>query len=210
MSLPARITGSAIIGFSRLITAVKGLWPGGRAHQGQAIYFANHTSNGDFILLWTVLGALRRKARPVAAADYWLSSPLRRFIGQDVFNAVLIGRDPKTRERDPVEQMIEALDEGYSLIVFPEGTRNVTDAVLLPFKAGIYHLAEARGHVPLIPAWIENLNRVLPKGEVIPVPFICTVRFGAAMRLETGESKADFLQRAESTVLALGPEGADG
>ncbi len=207
MPLLARFTAIAIIGFSRFITAVKGLWPGGVKHQGQAIYFANHTSNGDFVLLWTVLGAMRRKTRPVAAADYWLTSPLRRFIGEQVFNAVLIQRDPEKRTQDPIDQMLEALDDGYSLIIFPEGQRNGTDEILLPFKPGIYHLAEKRPDVPLVPAWIENLNRVLPKGEVIPVPFICTVRFGASMHLEKGESKAGFLKRAEDMVLVLGPEG---
>lgn len=209
MPILAWITGAAIIGFARCVTAVKGLWPGGVPHQGQAIYFANHTSNGDFVLLWTVLGAMRRKTRPVAAADYWLTSPLRRFIGEKVINAVLIERDPAKRTQDPIEQMVEALDQGYSLIIFPEGQRNGTDEIMLPFKPGIFHLAEQRPHVPLVPAWIENLNRVLPKGEVIPVPFICTVRFGAAMRLEKGESKPGFLQRAEEMVLVLGPEGAE-
>ena len=209
MPVLAKITASAIIGFSRLITAVKGLWPGGHPYPGQAVYFANHTSNGDFILIWTVLGVLRRNTRPVAAADYWLTSPIRRFIGEKVINAVLIDRNPETRQLDPIEQMLEALDEGSSLIIFPEGTRNDSDEVLLPFKPGIFHLAEQRPDVPLIPAWIENLNRVLPKGEVIPVPFICTVRFGATMRLEKGESKAGFLKRAEEMVLALGPDGGD-
>lgn len=199
----------AIIGFSRLITAVKGFWPEGRAHRGQAIYFANHTSNGDFILLWTVLGAARRKTRPVAAADYWLTSPLRRFIGQRVFNAVLIERDPERRQRDPVGQMLDALDEGASLIIFPEGTRNAGESALLPFKSGIYHLAEARPGIPLVPAWIENLNRVLPKGEVIPVPYICTVQFGAPLQLAEGENKATFLARAERAVLDLGPGPAE-
>lgn len=206
MRILAKITALAIIGFSKLITAVRGFWPAGRPDPRQAIYFANHTSNGDFILLWTVLRSLRWRTRPVAAADYWLSSPLKRFIGQHVFNAVLIDRNPETRKQDPVEQMLRALDEGSSLIIFPEGTRNTSDAILLPFKPGIFHLAMKRPDIPLIPAWIENLNRVLPKGEVIPVPFICTVKFGAAIALEPGEDKPAFLRRAEQMVLALGPD----
>ncbi|QGX96883.1 1-acyl-sn-glycerol-3-phosphate acyltransferase [Roseovarius faecimaris] len=206
MPIVARVTALAIIGFSRLITAVQGFWPGGAPDRRQAIYFANHTSNGDFILIWTVLGALRWRTRPVAAADYWLTSPVRRFIGTHVINAVLIDRNPETRTQDPIEQMVEALDEGSSLIIFPEGTRNSGDDLLLPFKPGIFHLAEQRPDIPLIPAWIENLNRVLPKGEVIPVPYICTVKFGAAMSLEKGESKDAFLRRAETMVLALHSE----
>ena len=203
----ARITARGIVWFSWLITAVQGFWPRGEPERRQSIYFANHTSNGDFVLLWTVLpGFLRRRTRPVAAADYWLTSPLKRFIGEDVFNAVLIQRDPEQREHDPVEQMTQALDEGSSLIIFPEGMRNGTEAKMLPFKTGLYHVACRRPEVDLVPAWIENLNRVLPKGELIPVPFICTVRFGAPMHVAPGEDKAAFLARAEAAVLALAPD----
>ena len=67
-----------------------------------------------------------------------------------------------------------------------------------------------RPGVDLVPVWIENLNRVMPKGEIVPVPLICTVTFGAALRLEEGEEKAAFLDRASAALLALRParEGA--
>lgn len=202
----ARLTATAIIWFSRFITAVQGFWPGGAPDKRQAVYFANHTSNGDTILLWSVLPAdVRMRTRPVAAADYWLNHPVKKFIGEKVFNCVLIQRDPAKRTQDPVEQMAAALDDGSSLILFPEGTRN-TDPEMLPFKPGLFHLAQQRSRVPLVPVWIENLNRVLPKGEVIPLPFICTVRFGEPMKLNEGEDKAAFLKRAEAAVLALNPD----
>lgn len=202
----ARLTATAIIWFSRFITAVQGFWPGGAPDKRQAVYFANHTSNGDTILLWSVLPAdVRMRTRPVAAADYWLNHPVKKFIGEKVFNCVLIQRDPEKRTQDPVEQMAAALDDGSSLILFPEGTRN-TKPEMLPFKPGLFHLAQQRSRVPLVPVWIENLNRVLPKGEVIPLPFICTVRFGEPMKLNEGEDKAAFLKRAESAVLALNPD----
>ena len=202
----ARLTATAIIWFSRFITAVQGFWPGGAPDKRQAVYFANHTSNGDTILLWSVLPAdVRMRTRPVAAADYWLNHPVKKFIGEKVFNCVLIQRDPEKRTQDPVEQMAAALDDGSSLILFPEGTRN-TEPEMLPFKPGLFHLAQQRSRVPLVPVWIENLNRVLPKGEVIPLPFICTVRFGEPMKLNEGEDKAAFLKRAEAAVLALNPD----
>jgi len=206
MRILAQLTAFAITRFSWLITAVQGFWPDGTPDMRQAVYFANHTSNGDTILLWSVLPArLRRRTRPVAAADYWLNHPVKKFIGEHVFNCVLIQRDPKARSQDPVAQMTQALDDGSSLILFPEGTRN-TNAEMLPFKPGLFHLAEQRPDIALVPVWIENLNRVLPKGEVIPLPFICTVRFGRPMALEPGEGKAQFLKRAEAAVLALNPE----
>ena len=200
----ARVTGLAISTFARFITAPRALWQGIEPVPQQRVYYANHTSNGDFVLLWTALPTpLRRQTRPVAALDYWLTSPLRAFIGREVFNAVLIDRRPEARTQDPVAQMAAALDQGSSLIIFPEGQRNSSDATLLPFKSGLYHLAKARPGVDLVPVWIANLNRVMPKGEVIPVPLICTLTFGAPLHLAEDEPKDAFLARATQALLAL-------
>lgn len=209
--LLAGITGRAIVLFARFITAVRAIWAGVEPVPTQRVYFANHASNGDFILIWAVLPPrMRSETRPVAGADYWLASPIRRFIGRDVFDAVLIDRRPEMRTDDPVAQMAAALEAGQSLILFPEGTRNATEAPLLPFKSGLYHLARAQPGVDLVPVWIENLNRVMPKGEVVPVPLLCTLTFGAALRVGEGEEKAAFLDRAFAALLALRParEGA--
>jgi 1-acyl-sn-glycerol-3-phosphate acyltransferase len=192
--------------FARFVTAVRGIWVGNEPSRRRRIYFANHASHGDFILIWIVLPPrLRRKTRPVAGADYWLKSPLRSFIGKDVFNAVLIDRNRDTRTRDPLEIMQEAIDKGASLILFPEGTRNVTDEPLLPFKAGLYHLALSRPQIELVPVWIENLNRVMPKGEFIPVPLMCSVTFGPTIQVGEGEAADAFLARARDALLALKP-----
>lgn len=200
----ARVTGLAISTFARFMTAPRAIWQGIEPVPQQRVYFANHTSNGDFVLLWTALPTpLRRQTRPVAALDYWLTSPLRAFIGREVFNAVLIDRRPEARTEDPVAQMVTALDQGSSLIIFPEGQRNSSDADLLPFKSGLYHLAKARPQVDLVPVWIANLNRVMPKGEVIPVPLICTLTFGAPIHVEPEETKDAFLARATQALLAL-------
>ena len=207
-SLAARMTGQAILLFARFMTAPRAIWQGIEPVHRQRVYFANHSSNGDFVLIWTVLPAqLRRKTRPVAALDYWLASPLRAFVGRDVFNAVLIDRRPEARTEDPVSQMVSALDEGASLIFFPEGRRNSADEPLLPFKSGLYHLATARPEVDLVPVWISNLNKVMPKGEIIPVPLICTVTFGSPLHLESGEAKDVFLARAAAALLALQSQG---
>lgn len=203
----ARLTGQAISTFARFITAPRAVWQGIEPVPIQRVYFANHSSNGDFVLLWTTLPApLRRRTRPVAALDYWLTSPLRAFVGREVFNAVLIDRRPEARTEDPVAQMVSALDQGSSLILFPEGQRNSSDATLLPFKSGLYHLAKARPGVDLVPVWIANLNRVMPKGEVIPVPLICTLTFGAPLHLVADETKDAFLARATSALLSLKPQ----
>ena len=203
----ARVTGLAISTFARFMTAPRAIWQGIEPVPHQRVYFANHSSNGDFVLLWTALPTpLRRQTRPVAALDYWLTSPLRAFIGREVFNAVLIDRRPEARTEDPVAQMAAALDQGSSLIIFPEGQRNSTEAALLPFKSGLYHLAKARPGVDLVPVWIANLNRVMPKGEIIPVPLICTLTFGAPLHLAEDETKDAFLDRATQALLALKPQ----
>ncbi|TKA95059.1 1-acyl-sn-glycerol-3-phosphate acyltransferase [Cereibacter changlensis] len=198
---------AAIVLLAHAITAVRGIFQGIAPEPVQRVYFANHASHGDFVLIWTVLPPrLRQVTRPVAGADYWLASRLRRFIGREVFDAVLIDRNPATRSADPVTEMALALDAGASLIVFPEGTRNMTEAPLLPFKSGLYHLAKARPGVDLAPVWIDNLNRVMPKGGIIPIPLICTVTFGAPLHLEPEEPKQAFLDRAQAALLALSPK----
>ncbi|MCU0907478.1 MAG: 1-acyl-sn-glycerol-3-phosphate acyltransferase [Rhodobacteraceae bacterium] len=204
----ARLVGAAIVLFAWLMTAVRGVWQGVAPDAGpQRVYFANHTSNGDFVLVWAVLPPhLRRQTRPVAGSDYWLTTPIRRFIGRDVFRAVLIDRRPDARTEDPMAVMVAALDTGASLILFPEGTRNMTDAALLPFKSGLYNLSVARPGVDLVPTWIENLNHVMPKGKIVPVPLLCTVTFGAPIRAEPGEDRHAFLDRARTALLALAPE----
>ena len=126
-----------------------------------------------------------------------------------MFKAVLIARHAETRTEDPIEQMAAALDEGSSLILFPEGTRNLTDMALLPFKSGIYRLALTRPGVEMVPVWIANLNRVMPKGELVPVPLICTVAFGVPLLLHEREEKTAFLERARAALLQLRPQGVE-
>lgn len=200
----AAAAGSAITTFARLLTGAQPRWLNCEPGSAQRIYFANHASHGDFVLVWSSLPPrLRARTRPVAGSDYWDRGALRRFVIRDVFNAVLIDRDGGTREADPIATMQAALAEGSSLILFPEGTRNTTEERLLPFKSGIFHLAARRQEIELVPVWIENLNRVLPKGEVLPVPVLCTVNFGTSIRIAEGEAKSDFVGRARSALLDL-------
>src|SRR4029079_10395703 len=196
----------AVTLFARLLTGVRVNWRGEMPDTRPRIYFANHNSHGDLVLVWTALPPpVRRLARPGAGADYWLKSPLRRFFAARVFKAVLIERRPSAHGVNPIDQMAAALDAGASLIVFPEGTRNVSGERLLPFKSGLYHLARARPDTELVPVWIENLNRVMPKGEFIPVPLLCTVTFGPACRLSEAETKPGFLERSREALLACAP-----
>ncbi|SOY47322.1 putative Phospholipid/glycerol acyltransferase [Cupriavidus taiwanensis] len=203
----ARATARAIIVFARLLTGMRANWQGCIPAAVQRVYFANHSSHGDFVLIWGCLPPdLRSVTRPVAGADYWETSPLRRFIGRDVFRALLIDRTRSDPGSDPVALMRAGLAAGDSLILFPEGTRNTTEARLLPFKSGIYHLARACPEAEFVPVWIDNLNRVMPKGEIVPVPLLCTVTFGQPLLVADGEDKESFLSRCRDGLLALAPE----
>ena len=204
--LAARITGHGLVLFARAITAVRADWRGCEPVARQRVYFANHVSNGDMPILWSVLPPhIRRMTRPVAAADYWLKSPLRKFAGAEVFRAVLIDRRPEERTEDPMIAILQALDEGWSLIIFPEGLRNQGPEPLQPFRSGLYRIARERPDVELIPSWIANLSSVMPKGEVIPLPLMCTVSFGAPVALRPREDRRAFLNRAADELLALAP-----
>ncbi|MPQ66623.1 MULTISPECIES: lysophospholipid acyltransferase family protein [unclassified Pseudomonas] len=200
------VVATLITSGARLITGARSLWIGCGPNPEQRIYFANHSSHGDFVLLWASLPpALRKLTRPVAGADYWNKSALRRYIIKRVFNGVLIDRERKEPGDNPLQPMLDALEQGHSLIIFPEGTRNQEDG-LLPFKSGIFHLTRSYPQAQLIPVWIANLNRVMPKGRVLPLPLLCTTSFGAPLRLEDDESKEHFLQRSRNALLALAPE----
>jgi 1-acyl-sn-glycerol-3-phosphate acyltransferase len=187
----------------RLFTGVQARWVGCAPDATQRVYFANHTSNLDFLVLWSVLPqAARRKARPVAASDYWKGGKLRFFLADHVFRGVLIERKKVTRANNPMAQLVPVLQGGESLIIFPEGGRT-TDAAMRPFKSGLYHLAKAMPNVDLVPVYIDNANRVLPKGEFLPVPLLCSAHFGAPLRLIGDEPKDAFLTRARAAVEAL-------
>jgi 1-acyl-sn-glycerol-3-phosphate acyltransferase len=204
--LVPRLAGSGLRGLARVITGVRPRFAGGRLLPEPSIYYANHTSHGDFVLIWTVLPpSIRAVTRPVAGADYWQNGRLRRYVADNVLDAVLIERGKLDRTSDPTAPVLAALDAGASVIIFPEGTRNTTDAPLLPFKAGLYRLAEARPAVPLVPVWIENVCRVMPKGELLPLPLLCSVTFGPGLTLDQTERRPLFLERARSALLALRP-----
>ena len=198
-----KLAGALLVGVVRLLVGAHPRWGGREPLRGQAIYFANHTSHIDTIAIWSALDSRARSAtRPVAAADYWSKGALRRYLACRVLNAVLIERHAEGRQGDPLQPLVDALKAGQSLILFPEGTRG-TEPLPGPFKSGIYWLAQRFPGVPLVPVYLENLNRAMPKGTWLPVPLACGVRFGAPLPRQADESKEEFVQRARAAVVAL-------
>lgn len=169
--------------------------------KGQAIYFANHTSHIDAIAIWSAIPNTERKfVHPVAAKDYWGKTKFRKFIAVNSLNSVLLDREIKNQ--NPLSDLISILANGESLILFPEGTRS-QEQEPKEFKAGIYSLAKQFPHVQLIPIYLDNFNRCMPKGSFIPVPLACSVRFGNPLFIEPSENKKDFLSRIRKAVITL-------
>lgn len=199
-----RLVGQIITATTRLLTGAQPRWVGCAPSGAHRIYFSNHCSHMDFVLIWAALPSrLRRKTRPVAALDYWGRGAVRRYLINRVFRGVLVSRRPLERQHNPIDVMRQALDGGSSLILFPEGTRGPGGDVQ-PFKAGLYHLAVARPDVELVPVWIDNSYRVMPKGLPLPIPLLCSVAFGKPVRLDPGEQKPEFLARMRLLVVELG------
>lgn len=194
---------SWIISFvAKALWGASPIWQGCPPDAKSRIYFANHSSHLDALVIWSAMPyEIRKRIHPVAAKDYWDADPIRRYVATKTLRAVLINRLKTECFSDPLAPMQSVLDSGESLIVFPEGTRN-TDGIG-DFKPGLYHLAKRNPDVELIPSYLDNSGRCLPKGAVVPLPLICSVRFGKPIRLEEEEGKTDFLKKAKSSISEL-------
>lgn len=197
---------STAVFLTRLITGANAVWVDCEASKDRLrLYFANHGSHLDFATLWAALPReARERTRPVAARDYWGKTKFTRAMAVGLFNGLLIAREGITRQDNPIEQMAAALRKGDSLILFPEGTRSA-DGVMGEFRPGLFHLASKVPEAELVPVYLQNLNRILPKGHLLPIPLLSSVVFGPPMQLDPGEKKHDFLRRAKAAVLNLAP-----
>ncbi len=200
--LLSKLTGQTIILLARFFSGYTVRWVDCQPETCQRIYFANHTSHLDAVVLWSALPPeIRALTRPVAAKDYWGKSTWKRFLARS-FNAMLIDRKEIKVHESPVDLMIREMGDIYSLIVFPEGSR-AEDGAMGEFKSGIYYLAKKRPDLELVPVYMENLNRILPRGEFMPVPLLSSITIGHPIWLEAGEPKSEFLRRAREAVAAL-------
>lgn len=201
---------SAFLAFiARLISGATARWTAPLDPARQRVYFANHTSHLDFIIIWSSLPpSMRARTRPVAGSDYWGKGPVRRYLSTRVFNAILIERPTKdsgntvSAATKSIESIASGMGDRFSIIVFPEGTRSLSGEVL-PFKSGLYHLLRLKPDLEVVPVYLSNMNRILPKGEILPVPLIGRVIVGAPMSIDPTEDKHSFLTRAREAMLAL-------
>lgn len=202
LSSDKKLTGATIAFLAKLLSGFTVRWVNCAPDTCQRVYFANHTSHLDAVVLWSALPReLRSLTRPVAAKDYWGKTAWRRYLASS-FNAMLIDRHEIKVHQSPVDTMLREIGDVYSLIVFPEGGRN-SDGDMGDFKSGLYYLAKKRPDLELVPVYMDNLNRVLPRGEFLPVPLLSCITIGSPIYLETGEPKAEFLKRARESVRKL-------
>jgi 1-acyl-sn-glycerol-3-phosphate acyltransferase len=201
----------ALVRLSRLISGARAVFTTPIEGDAQRIFFANHTSHLDFIVVWSALPKnLRVKTRPVAGRDYWVKGRVRRYLSEKVFKGILIERTPRSASseekqeaaRAGIERMAEEMGTDSSIIVFPEGTRGTGDEIS-PFKSGLYHLCRLKPNVQLVPVYLDNMNRILPKGEALPVPMLSRVVFGEPMEMRRDEPKEVFLERTRSALEKL-------
>ena len=198
----AKLMSLFLLGLIRVLTGAQARWVGCPPKAEQRIYFANHQSHADLVMIWAALPQeLRHSTRAIAARDYWTKTPFKQWLTSAVFNVIYVSRE-RTADEDPLEPLLDALAKGDSIILFPEGTRGHTGGPQA-FKAGLYNLAQKFPQAVLVPAWINNVQHVLPKGEVVPVPVLCSVTFGAPLQVQPGEACKPFLERARSAVIAL-------
>ena len=197
-----RVTGPFLALIAKILSGANVRWIDCQPDTCQRVYFANHTSHLDALVLWSCLPKeMRAVTRAVAAKDYWERGPIRRHIARS-FNVLLIDRKKIKVHQSPVQLMMREMGNQYSLIVFPEGGRNANDD-LNEFKSGLYYLAKKRPDLELVPVYMQNLNRVLPRGEFLPVPLLSCITIGPPMWLEVDEAKRDFLERARQAVRRL-------
>jgi len=188
---------------ARFLSGASVRWVDSQPDTCQRVYFANHTSHLDPIVIWSSLPqAVRTITRPVAAKDYWIKGPIRRYIANELFNAILIDREEIKVHQSPIDLILREIGQTFSLIIFPEGGRT-EGREIGEFKSGLYYLCKKRPELELIPVYIDNMNRILPRGEVLPVPMLSSLTFGPPMWLEAGEAKMSFLIRAREAVKRL-------
>jgi 1-acyl-sn-glycerol-3-phosphate acyltransferase len=193
-----------ILFFALLVRPFMALFIGlrvrGREHLRVAdpfVLVANHSSHLDTLSLLSLFPLRRlRRLRPCAAADYFERNRLVSLLSHTFFNILPIARVDIRPEDHPIRRMREALERGDSLLLFPEGTRGAGGEIG-PLRSGVAYLAEQVAGLKVVPAWLENMGRALPKGEFLPVPFFCEVRIGAPLALSgTREEMLESLRLA--------------
>ena len=188
--------------FLRIIAGVKYINKEAINKHPQFILVSNHNSHLDTMALMSVLKITQLKTtHPVAAGDYFGKSPFRAFITKLFTNALLIKRSKTSDGQNPIDLMSESLLNGDSLILFPEGSRGEPQK-MQQFKKGIGIILNRHPQIPFIPVYMTGMGKILPKGEMLLVPFDSYVVFGKAQYCKSSEVE-DIVHEIEGKIIEL-------
>lgn len=187
------------------ILFVTGVYVKGYEHlplEKPCIIAANHNSHLDTLILLSLFpNSQLKRVRPVAAADYFMKNKLTAWCSKNFIGIIPLKRKITATHSHPLAEVYQALEQGESIIIFPEGSRGEPEE-LAPFKKGIAHLAKDFPQIPIVPVCIRGAGKVLPKGEALLVPFGLDVNIASPLYY-TDESCQAFVARLEEHVKAL-------
>ncbi len=170
----------------------------------QFIIVANHNSHLDTITLMASLPSyILPNVKPVAAVDHFGKSRFSTWLSNTFINTLLINRkrDKENLENDPIHKMISAIDQGFSLILFPEGTRGEPEKEQ-KLKGGIGLILEQRPDILIVPAYMKGMGKAMPKGDSLIIPFNSKLVYGKPKRIKF-DTVQDVLNQIENDFKEL-------
>lgn len=170
----------------------------------QFIIIANHNSHLDTMsILASLPKSILAKVKPVAAQDHFGKTKWQSWMSNFFINTLLIQRksDKENPENDPIFKMNKALQEGYSLIIFPEGTRGEPNKPK-EFKAGVALLLIKNPHIPYVPIYLKATGKAMPKGDNLIVPHESAIVYGEFNKI-SNENVDDILHKMKMEIEEL-------
>ncbi len=190
--------------FLKLIVGVKFDTAKFLLNEKQFIIVANHNSHLDTMTLLSSLPSkIIHKVKPVAAGDHFGKTRLKGKLTSFFVNALLIkrGRDKNNPDNDPINRMLKELDKGYSLILFPEGSRGEPEKEQA-LKKGIGLILSQRPDIKFVPAYMKGMGKAMPKGDSLIVPFNSSLIFGIPTKI-VSENVDEIVKQIEQTFKDL-------
>jgi len=188
-----------------IVLIISGVNVRGQEHlptEGASIVVSNHNSHLDTMVLMSLYPVARLpKVRPVAAFDYFMKNKYFAWFSQNVIGIIPLKRKVSKDEGHPFAPVHKALNEGETIIIFPEGSRGEPEQ-MVAFKTGVAHLSKDFPDVPVVPIYIHGAGKALPKGEALFVPFIIDVIIGEAL-YNKDETHREFTARLEEKIMQL-------
>ena len=168
----------------------------------QFIIIANHNSHMDTMAIMSAIPSRYiHRVHPIAARDFFGGSLFKKFLMRYLVNATLIKRDRTDPENDPIDSMDKMLKKSRSLILYPEGSRGIP-GVMSNFKKGLGYLIQRNPDVDVIPVYLDNVYKTLPKGKKLILPYNCSINFGEPIKFNSYELE-DILESSEKAINKL-------